>query len=151
MIKLSANQTLIRPAVANDCSQLASLTEELGYPATLEQTAERLNQICERVHDQVIFVVEIEQKIAGFIHVGLRTTLATPRSAEIYELVVTNACRSRGLGGLLLAQAEAWGRSLNCQRMLVRSRIDREDAHRFYKTAGYTTQKTQEVFGKELR
>jgi GNAT superfamily N-acetyltransferase len=51
---------------------------------------------------------------------------------------------------MLVTRAEQWALSRGVKEMLVRSRISREDAHRFYLREGYERTKTSAVFGKHL-
>ena len=82
---------------------------------------------------------------------SIRASLTDEPCAEIGGLVVAAASRGKGLGGALLRAAEAWAHALGCGCLRVRSRVERERAHRFYERAGFVRAKTQAVFGKEAR
>jgi GNAT superfamily N-acetyltransferase len=58
--------------------------------------------------------------------------------------------RSHGIGKILLQEAEKWAKARGVTRALVRSRVAREDAHRFYEREGYIRVKTSAVFEKSL-
>ena len=70
--------------------------------------------------------------------------------AEIVGLVVSSKARSGGIGRRLVAHAEGWARLRGLQSMVVRSRVEREGAHRFYLREGYARTKTSAVFKKEF-
>jgi GNAT superfamily N-acetyltransferase len=52
-------------------------------------------------------------------------------------MVVADGCRSRGIGGTLLASAEAIARDAGCERIEVTSADARTRAHDFYRRLGY--------------
>ncbi|TQV75663.1 GNAT family N-acetyltransferase [Denitrobaculum tricleocarpae] len=56
---------------------------------------------------------------------------------RILALAVDKGLRGQNIGSLLLRAAENWVRSQGAAMLLVNSGSHREDAHRFYKTAGY--------------
>jgi GNAT superfamily N-acetyltransferase len=100
--------------------------------------------------DRVIFVACYLEGVVGWIDVLVRHVLAADPRAEIAGLVVSEGFRSRGLGRILVSRAEQWAVSRGVKEMLVRSRITREEAHRFYLREGYERIKTSAVFTKRL-
>ena len=84
------------------------------------------------------------------MHVALVTSLESGLRANIGGLVVDEAHRSSGVGAELLAAAEAWARERAATKMVVRSRVTREGAHRFYEREGYVLVKTSHVFEKPI-
>jgi GNAT superfamily N-acetyltransferase len=51
---------------------------------------------------------------------------------------------------VLLAAAEAWARARGCKRLVVATRVTREQAHRFYAREGYEVAKTSYFLTKAL-
>ena len=142
--------TTIRSARGTDVAVVAALSGELGYPATPEQIGARLMAIDE-THAACVLVAEGAQGVVvGWVHVACAAHLTDEAEAEILGLIVATASRGAGIGAELLRAAEQWGRSQGAQRLSVRSRIERECAHRFYERAGYRRIKTQAVFVKPL-
>ena len=70
--------------------------------------------------------------------------------AEIGGLVVDEGLRGRGVGRMLMRQAEVWALAQGCRAIRLRSNIVREGAHSFYERLGYSRLKTQTVFRKPL-
>ena len=70
--------------------------------------------------------------------------------AEIGGLVVDERARSRGVGRVLLAAAEAWAARQGLREVALRSNILRERAHDFYRRLGYDCPKTQHRFRKRI-
>ena len=65
-------------------------------------------------------------------------------------LVVGDGARNGGIGGDLLAAAESWAAGRGSRTLLVATRVTRNDAHRFYRRAGFALNKTSHVFEKPL-
>ena len=137
----------LRAANASDAATLAFLAEELGYPASAAEMAERLAALSSA---DSVFVAVLGETPVGWIHVAVVTLLESARHAEIRGLIVTSSLRSRGIGEQLVAHAERWARDHGLARIRVRSNVVRERTHAFYERLGYTTTKTQKVFDKKL-
>lgn len=140
----------IRPMTAADAAQVADLTTQLGYPTAADETVDRLADIEARPGDQAALVAEEDGRTVAWVHVELVPSLASGLTANIGGLVVDEAHRSSGTGAELLAAAEAWARARGVDRMVVRSRVVRERAHRFYEREGYAVVKTSHIFEKRL-
>jgi len=140
----------IRPMTAADAPLVADLTTQLGYPTSVGETTERLAALHERPTEHAALVADEDGRALGWIHVALVTSLESGLKANLGGLVVDEGHRSSGLGAELLAAAEAWAREHGAQVMLVRSRVARERAHRFYERQGYDVVKTSHVFEKRL-
>jgi GNAT superfamily N-acetyltransferase len=140
----------IRPMTAADAPLVAELTTQLGYPTTLAETVERLAMLEARPDEHAALVADDGGGAVGWVHVELVVSLASGLNANIGGLVIDEEHRSGGIGAELLAAAEAWARQRGAAAMVVRSRIARERAHRFYEREGYVLVKTSHVFEKRL-
>ena len=140
---------MIRNARSYDATALAALSSELGYPATREQIGKRLAAI-EAAGAAVLVAEDAQGMVCGWIHVACCAELTGQDSAEIHGLVVAAETRGAGLGRALIERASAWARERGCTQLRVRSRVEREDAHRFYLREGFTRCKTQAVFERAL-
>ena len=140
----------IRPMTAADASVVADLTTQLGYPTSPTETTERISVLLARPDDHAALVAEEDGRAVGWVHVAIYTSLESGRVATIGGLVVDEGHRSGGIGAELLAAAEEWARESGAAKMVVRSRVTREQAHRFYEREGYAILKTSHVFEKRL-
>lgn len=158
---------MIRSARPEDCSVMADLLVQLGYPdATADDARRRLGGLLAG-GDHAVFVEEAEwstgfsrsnapaeagapSHLTGFIHVCVTLTLEHDPRGEIRTLVVDEKQRGAGAGARLVAAAEEWARERGLRKMRVRSNIKRERARRFYERLGYSVTKTQNVFDKVL-
>jgi GNAT superfamily N-acetyltransferase len=140
----------VRSAHPGDVPRLTVLSNQLGYPVTEQQTAERLTQVLAQ-SDHALFVAESLGEVVGWIHACVRPALTSALSIELGGLVVDERCRSQGVGAALMHRAEQWAVSQGAEVVVVRSRLTRERAHQFYERCGYTNIKTSYTFHKLLR
>ncbi len=139
----------IRPATLEDVEPIAELSEQLWYPVTGSILKERLQQVTMNP-EHTVYVATVAELVVGWIHSCLVTTLVMGRQATIGGLIVRQGYRGQGIGQLLLQQVEQWAQQHGCSSMIVRSNALRQEAHQFYKKAGYQSFKTQLAFRKEL-
>ena len=59
--------------------------------------------------------------------------------------------RSAGIGPLLLARAETWAREKGLRKLRVPCNVTRTRAHAFYLREGFTENKVQRIFEREIR
>ena len=138
----------IRRARISDASQIASLSGQLGYPATRLQVKARLARILP-LRQHAIFAAESSsKKVIGWAHVSVQPLVESEIRAELHGLVVAENARSMGAGAELLDAAEDWARAMGCRAVSVRSNILRDRAHQFYERKGYQHYKTQKAFRK---
>ena len=138
----------IRPAHKGDAAGLADLTTQLGYPTRAAKLAERLTLLGRE--DTLLVAAGDEDQPLGWIHVAIEVGLEHGRSAVIRGLVVDERHRNDGIGVALLGAGERWAHDRGVRRMVVRSRVVRERAHRFYEREGYSLEKTSHIFSKSV-
>lgn len=143
------NATLIREIALTDAETAAQLCAELGYPVEADSMRERIRELS-ATKDRVVYVACVSNAVVGWIEVSIVRHLSSGASGEIGGLVVSSEYRGGGIGRQLIAQAEQWAAAKALTRMVVRSRITREAAHRFYLREGYSIMKTSAVFSKQL-
>jgi GNAT superfamily N-acetyltransferase len=139
----------IRSARPEDAPALAALCAQLGYPLTAEAVRDNLKHIEAGGGHQVLVAVA-GGAVVGWLHVREEWALESGGRAEIAGLVVDAAWRNLGIGARLVAEGEAWARTRGHTRLRVRSRVEREEAHRFYRRLGFQDTKVQAVLDKPL-
>jgi GNAT superfamily N-acetyltransferase len=140
---------MIREITLNDAEAASKLSAELGYPVSTHAMQARIKAL-HQLTNRAVYVACESDAVVGWIDVGLVYHLQSEASGEIGGLVVSSELRGRGIGHQLVATAEQWVRDRGITSMLVRSRISREAAHRFYYREGYERTKTSAVFMKRL-
>jgi ribosomal protein S18 acetylase RimI-like enzyme len=141
----------VRRAMDTDILQITTLCDQLGYPSSSEQVAERIKNI-QSQDDHALFVIQhSDGSIVGWVHVYICPLLVTELEAELGGLVVDERFRGQGIGQLLMRHAELWSREKGCQALHLRSNVTRKNAHAFYHKIGYRKIKTSWMFRKELQ
>jgi GNAT superfamily N-acetyltransferase len=126
----------IRPARADDADRIAGLLTEEGYPAGPSDIAARLERF--EAADSAVLVADVDGAALGFIALH-----RVPRFehddhvVRILALVVDQAARERGVGHLLMAAAEEFGREHGDAFVEVTAGRHRPDARHLYEALGY--------------
>jgi GNAT superfamily N-acetyltransferase len=131
----------IRPAHLNDAAMVNELLHQLGYPQEgVAATAVRLQNWADDPAGAA-YVAEADGELLGVVAVHVCPFFERPGSwGRIVALVVSEQARGRGIGGQLVAEAEAFAATKGSVRMEVTSANRREDAHEFYGRRGYVNQ-----------
>jgi GNAT superfamily N-acetyltransferase len=126
----------LRPAADSDAERIAALFTDEGYPTGPSDVVERLSRFAS-VHSQVI-VADYEGDVLGFIALhALPRFEHTDRVIRIMALVVDAGVRDRGVGHLLMEEAERIGRELGAAFAEVTAGHHRADARHLYESLGY--------------
>ena len=130
-------EIVVRDAIIEDASVIATLLGELGYPSQPDGVRSRLARLLAREGSRV-FVAERSARVLGVLGLHRMPVLTSLSDiAMIIALVVTERARGAGVGRLLVARAEDQARVWQCERIMVTSAERRADAHAFYRHLGY--------------
>ena len=130
-------EIVVRDAIIEDASVIATLLGELGYPSQPDGVRSRLARLLAREGSRV-FVAERSARVLGVLGLHRMPVLTSLSDiAMIIALVVTERARGAGVGRLLVARAEDQARVWQCERIMVTSAERRADAHAFYQHLGY--------------
>jgi GNAT superfamily N-acetyltransferase len=125
-----------RPAVPGDADRIAALLTDEGYPAGPSDIVARLERFSSP-HSRVV-VAEMDGELLGFIAVhALPRFEHDDRIVRILALVVDPGARERGVGHLLMNEAEMIGRELGAAFTEVTAGHHRPEAQRLYESLGY--------------
>ena len=140
-------EVTIRAARATDSAALARLIIALGYKVVEADMQQRIAALQQAGLPPL--VADLGGETIGCLTLSLMTVLHRPRLVgRISMLVVDERLRSRGIGGALVAAAEAWLRDRGCGLVEVTSNVRRTRAHAFYEGLGY--ERTSLRFAKAL-
>jgi GNAT superfamily N-acetyltransferase len=138
----------VRDAREADAVALANLCGQLGYPSTAEAVARRLARLSADPSLRTL-VATSEAGVIGLATVHLRQTLNHEHPiGQLTLLVVDEENRTRGVGRMLVAAAEAWARDEGCKRFVVTTQLSRTDAHAFYERLDF--KHTGRRYGKDF-
>ena len=143
------SEVSVREIAVADAEIAAGLCGELGYPADPFEIEQRIRRI-HTMPDHTVFVACVEQQVAGWIDVGIIQHFQSEPYGEIGGFVIAAGHRSLGIGREVIQRAEEWVAARGVRKILVRSQLVREAAHRFYLREGYAHTKTSAVFMKAL-
>lgn len=140
----------IRNAKISDAEAINKLNlQEMGYDYPIENTKEIITKILNKETDR-IFVASVEDKVIGYIHINDYHLLYAPTMKNIMGIAVAKDFRRKGVGSALIAYAERWAKETGATAIRLVSGAERCDAHEFYKRLGFSNEKTQIKFIKDL-
>ena len=130
-------QTIVfRAAGSSDAGRIAALFTDEGYPAGASDIVARLGRFT--LPSATVVVAESGGEVLGFVAVHV-----IPRFDQddcflrILALVVDPGVRERGLGRLLMAEAERIGRTAGASFVEITAGHHRPEARRLYEALGY--------------
>lgn len=143
---------MIRPIRTSDAAVAWRIfVTSLGYSETSVEVVRR--RIAELADSPacISLVWEDEQgQTLGLIHALRYDTLHNGGGWDVITLGVVPEAQGKGIGGKLLAAFEQEARRRGGNFVRLNSSTPRTDAHRFYQQRGYTHDKTQKHFVKQL-
>lgn len=127
----------VRPARAEDGFGLSELLGILGYPCPPEEASQRVLDL-RLDQNQTLLVADAQGSLIGMVCCDLSyyLPLGAP-TCRITALVVDPKAQRRGVGRLLLREAEAHARDAGAVRIELTSAAHRQEAHSFYRACGY--------------
>lgn len=135
------DEVVVRRAVAAHREDLWRLLGQLAISRTPERSAFDVgfDTLLGEASSLVAVAESGEGPVVGYVVASIRTTLiANGQEAWVGELVVDEGVRGRGIGGALMAAAEAWAASRGARQVtLATSR-----AQTFYEAHGYEARAT---------
>ena len=142
------NDFIIRKAEDSDAEDIYYINKtSLGYDYDLEKQRNNLKSVLND-KSQVIFVADIDNKVVGYIHLTSYDVIYTDTYKNCLGLAVDNDYKRIGIGSALLNQGEIWAKENGAVGIRLCSGIERETAHKFYKSQGYIENKLQKNLKK---
>ena len=126
----------LRPATSADADRIAALFTEEGYPAGASDIVARLERFASPF-SQVV-VADHEGEILGFIALHVLPRFEhDDRIVRILALVVDSGVRERGIGRLLMAEAERLATEVGAAFLELTAGHHRPEARHLYESLGY--------------
>jgi GNAT superfamily N-acetyltransferase len=126
----------LRAAQPGDADRIASLFTDEGYPSGPSDIVERLERF--RSKESQVIVADHGGEVLGFIALHAVPRFEhSDRILRVMALVVDPGVRERGIGRLLMEEAERVGRELGAAWSEVTAGHHRPDARRLYEELGY--------------
>lgn len=125
-----------------NAAEISHLTNELGYVANEEKTKEWLSYLLNSENHLVLVALNSSNLVCGWVVIEKCISLETGFKAEITGLIVGKKYRRFGIGQKLVLAAVSWAKNLNLTKVVVRSNVQREESHVFYKNIGFSLKKS---------
>lgn len=126
---------------------MVELIGQLEFVVDERGVADRLQTLADQ--GEPVLLAEQGGEITGLLDWHVMTTIHRPRPVgRIVALIVAEGHRGRGIGRLLVAEAEQRMREHGCEKMEVTSNLRLVDAHRFYE--GLALERSSYRFAKDL-
>ena len=126
----------LRSATVADAERIAALFTDEGYPSGPSDIVDRLARFDS--DGSRVIVADNGGEVLGFVAVhALQRFEHSDRIIRIMALVVDAGERGRGIGRLLMEEAERIGRDLDAAFAEVTAGHHRPDARRLYEELGY--------------
>ena len=137
----------IREADALDSARLVELIIALGHPIEEVDVSRNLETLA-RIGILPLVATDGDQVI-GMCGISAMVTVHRPAPVgRVSVMIVDEAYRGRGIGALLMAEAERRLTEQGCKIIEVTSNMRRDRAHHFYEQLGY--ERTSFRFMKKL-
>lgn len=135
----------VRRAELEDSKGINGVSSALGYDTISTGVARKWLGALLASEEHRVWVCEVEGEIVAWLHALISYRLASAPFVEIAGLVVSTNHRRQGVGRNLVNQAVEWGVSQGL-KVRVRCSSERQQAHQFYESLGFTDVKSQLVF-----
>jgi GNAT superfamily N-acetyltransferase len=127
---------VLRPATSEDSLRIASLFTDEGYPAGPSDILARLERFASAY--SLVIVADHDGELLGFIALHVLPRFEhDDRIVRVLALVVDPGVRERGVGHLLMNEAERVGREVGAAFVEVTAGHHRPDARHLYESLGY--------------
>lgn len=140
---------VIRDARLEDSQALAMLSAQLGYPTTDSEVKARLPRYLDS-DESCVIVAQYRGQVIGWTSVEIVDHFYLDKFVEISGFVVDVEQRGRGIGHMLMREAERWTAEKGLSVLRLKTNVIRVDAHRFYENMGFERTKTQYTYVKQL-
>ncbi len=146
----TTNRMIVRTAQRGDAGAVAALSAQLGYDEAVDEIRKRIEEIRAQGNGEVYVAVVPPDIIVGWVQVFALLLVELPPLAEVGGIVVDSRYRRIGVGRGLMAAAEEWARQNGLATLRLRSNLQRDDAHAFYRRLGYRDLAASTLFSKAL-
>ena len=140
---------IIREATLKDAFAICNIScADLGSDCSCEFVSTRISNL-DKGREKV-FVAEVNGIVVGYVHAEKYQTLYFEPMINILGLAVSAEFRRRGIGRMLLKHAERWSNEECIHKIRLNSGGSRKEAHSFYRAMGYSNEKEQIRFIKDI-
>ena len=126
----------VRDADASDAARLVELIIALGHSIEEADVSRNLETLAQ--NGVLPLVATDGDQVIGMCGISAMVTVHRPAPVgRVSVMIVDEAYRGRGIGALLMAEAEKRLAERGCKIIEVTSNMRRDRAHHFYEQLGY--------------
>ena len=126
----------VRDADASDAARLVELIIALGHSIEEADVSRNLETLAQ--NGVLPLVATDGDQVIGMCGISAMVTVHRPAPVgRVSVMIVDEAYRGRGIGALLMAEAEKRLAERGCKIIEVTSNVRRDRAHHFYEQLGY--------------
>jgi GNAT superfamily N-acetyltransferase len=146
----TTNRMIVRMAQRGDAGAIAALSAQLGHDEAVDEIGRRIEEIRAQGNGEVYVAVVPHGNVVGWVQVFGLLLVELPPLAEVGSIIVDSRYRRIGVGRSLVEAAEQWARQNGLTTLRLRSSVQRDDAHGFYRRLGYRELAASTLFSKVL-
>lgn len=133
---IEQHQVVLRPVEPADAERIAALLTDEGYPVGTSAIVERLGRFSSD-YSRVV-VADLDGDVIGFVALHVLPRFEhDDRIVRILAMVVDPGVRERGIGHLLVGEAERVGRELGAAFVETTAGRHRPEARQLFESLGY--------------
>lgn len=127
---------VIRDADENDALILSQLLAQLGYPASIDESKQRIQFY--RQEGYKLLMGDLDNQSIGFIALHWYRAIHHPEMiGRVVAFCIDEHHRGKGWGSQLLLYAEGFFQNLRCVKIELTSNLRRKESHEYYFRRGY--------------
>ncbi len=148
-IHFDENKLTFRQAKVDDYKDICKIScDDLGYNCNEQLVKQRLEEL--NNSNEKVFVADYDGKVVGYLHAQIYKPLYFETLVNFLGLAVSKEYRHHKIATKLVNEIEKWAKSVGASKIRVNSGYSRKEAHNFYRSLGYTNEKEQIRFLKDI-
>lgn len=141
-------EIFISPANIEDTRKMCELARQLGYICEEEVAKVKIESYLKDFKKTILLAKSKE--VVGWCTLSIIENFYMDDYVLLSGLIVDENIRGKGIGKLIIKEAEKWAISKGIYKIQLNANVVRKDAHEFYKKQGFTLKKEQYQFQKSL-
>jgi GNAT superfamily N-acetyltransferase len=124
--------------------------DDITHEITYDDIFDKITKIKQTNLKTAIFIAETDAIMTGYAYLTEVHFLGMDSFIELQSILVDKNHRGNGIGKSLLSHSEKWAKETGHTKLMLSSRVQLENAHKFYTGLGYTVAKQSYFFQKKL-
>ncbi|EHJ56970.1 hypothetical protein HMPREF9318_00598 [Streptococcus urinalis FB127-CNA-2] len=141
---------MIREVRVEDASSIQIISDKsLGYPVSIELIENQIRHLKDdKSHIIRVYVDDDTNDVLAYVEAEIYQALYSEKGLNILGLAVLEEAQGKGIGKKLMAELERIAKESSFAYIRLNSASHRKQAHAFYESIGYKSDKIQKRFIK---